>query len=161
MAEIKNLSHRHDAIMRFLLANPEMKMQDVAAEFAVTPAWLSTLIHSDLFQRRFLELRGELTDDVCFSVKDKLNELAHKSLDRLMQRVEAGAVETDDLLDVAELAVKNTLGIQPQRNGIPLQGFQQNIFISPGDLEQARRLMLQRRPQLELVPSLTTDGDAA
>ncbi len=105
MADLKNLSVRHDQIMDWLIANPARPLAACAAEFGITQPWLSCIIHSDLFQAELSKRKDFVFGEVALTVKDRITALAHDSLKRLQERITV-CDDIDQLNDTAELAVK-------------------------------------------------------
>lgn len=103
MAAIATVSNKHEAIMNHLIANPAMKLGEVATYFGVSQPWLSTLIHSDAFQLRLKQKHEMLFGLSIAPVAEKLNHLAHKAIDRL-EEVLAAPQPARLLLDTAKFA---------------------------------------------------------
>ena len=105
MAQLKKLSVRHDQIIDWLIANPHLTLGACAAHFEVTQPWLSSIIHSDLFQSKLRERQDDVFGEVALSVKDRLTTLAHESLKRMAEKV---VVENDldKLVSASEVALK-------------------------------------------------------
>lgn len=80
---LQKVSHRHRAIMDFMIAHPTLPMSEVAAHFGYTPAWLSTVINSDVFRHAFKERRANWEAIHDHKLAAKLHEVANKSLDCL------------------------------------------------------------------------------
>jgi hypothetical protein len=152
--QLKKLTPRHDVILAFILANPRTKRGQVALIFGVTEAWLSTVINSDIFQARLAERQDQLFCETLVPLKDKIESLAHRSLDKL-----AGALETMPIaghFKTAEMALKmagygtaNNLATQPASLTL-----QQNNFYpaDPALLKAARdRLGANRGVQLNTL----------
>lgn len=163
---IAKLSHMHRAIMDFMIANPEQPNSVVAKQFNVTEAWLSTLIHSELFQMELRYKQDVVFSEVALSVKDRLTNLAHTSLKRLQERLDLNVVSNETLVDVSELALKSLgFGPKPQTPMVaqPPVFQQQNNFhfgSQPADakmLEEARKRM--HAPTRAALPQLTEDID--
>lgn len=103
-AQIQSMSTMHESIIAFLIANPHMKKGDVARHFQVTPAWLSTIIHSDIFQAKLAERQDEFFSATTVPIKEKLENLADMAIDRLTETIET---ETDphNIREAARLAL--------------------------------------------------------
>jgi hypothetical protein len=102
--QIQTLTPRHDAIITFLVANPAMKKGDVARRFGVSPAWLSTVINSDVFQAKLRERQDEFFSAATESTREKLSRLANETLDKLIEKVEV-ETETSEIRAMATLAL--------------------------------------------------------
>ena len=87
-ASIQKMSHKHEAILNYIIANPTIKLGDVAGHFEVTFAWLSTIIHSHAFQDQLQRRHDELFDShILQDLGDKLNGAAHASIDAYLEKV--------------------------------------------------------------------------
>ena len=139
MAELKNISVKHDQIMDWLIANPLLPLSACAAEFGITQSWLSCIIHSDLFQAKLAERQEEVFGEVALSVKDRITTLAHESLRRMTDKV---MVENDleKLTNASEVALK-ALGFGQPKPGAGV-GPQVTVNVVSRDiLAEARRRM--------------------
>lgn len=148
MAELQRISHTHDQIIDWLLANPWEPQSICAAHFRFTEPWLSTLIHSDLFQAKLQSRQEAVFGEVMLSVKDRITALAHDSLRRLQEKV-ASCDDVDQLVSASELAVK-ALGFGPQvgRPSVQVNVLQQTNVVSKDVLAEARARMEGRQLQL-------------
>lgn len=148
-AVVQKLSIKHNAIMDFMIANPEMLLGDVAKKFGVTPGWLSQLIHSSLFQAELAYKKEVMFGELTITIKDRITNIAHGTLNKLEQLTDAGALSVDQTLDLAELTLKSLGFGAPKTQGqIQPQVGQQNIFIgqsvTPQILQEARAAMLTK-----------------
>lgn len=107
--QVRRLSHTHKAIMEFMIANPEMSNDNVAAQFGYTPTWLSQLVHSDLFQMELKYWQDLGLCEATLGIKDRLNDVAHQSLERLQRRLSTigDQIPVDSLVDISEMALKS------------------------------------------------------
>lgn len=156
------LSHRHRAIMEHMIANPEASNAEVARAFGVTEPWLSSLIHSELFQLELRYLQDVAFSELTVSIKDRINNLAHESLKRLQQRLELNVVTNDTLVDVAELALKS-LGFGAPKTQAPgplAPVFNQQINNFGSAPIDAKLLADARDRMLRVVPLQLVDADA-
>lgn len=85
---LQKVGHKHEAIMNWLLENPEAKLMECAAHFGVTQNWLSIVIHSDAFQDAFAEHREAYYAGIADGLAEKLNGLAHLCIEKLADKVE-------------------------------------------------------------------------
>ena len=87
-AQIQKMSHKHEEILNYLLANPLMQLKEVAGHFQVTQPWLSTIIHSHAFQNQ-LSLRQDQVFDsaILAGLDEKLGAAAHQTLDAYLEKV--------------------------------------------------------------------------
>jgi len=142
MPEIKSLSHRHEAIMEWLIANPAEKLGTCATTFGVSQAWLSIIIHSDAFQMRYNELIEGHIDDRVMPLRDMLTGVAHKAVEKLGSAVEA-SMDPEFILTTADKTL-HRLGFAPNRSVSPGDSGTNNtqinnyFSVSKEDLEAAR-----------------------
>lgn len=154
---ILRMTPRHDAILEAILAEPDLPMGALAQRFGVTATWLSLIIHSDCFQARLAEAQTSMFGEVRASVKDRLQALAHRSLERLSERIELEQ-ETARITDAAELALK-ALGFMGQAVGrAPGNITQINNFgaVDRSTLAAARQMM-ERRQGAIYEPTATSE----
>lgn len=110
------MSSKHEAILQFMIANPTLKMSQVAASFGVTPAWLSTIVHSDAFQNQLARRHDELFDvAVVQELGDKVTAAAHLTIDEYLEKVPTLSADqlitsTDKLLGRLGYGSKNGNG---------------------------------------------------
>ncbi len=150
MAEIKALSIRHEAIMDYLMMHPQVRLQDVAANFGVTGPWLSQIIHSDIFQTKLKEKTDIAFHHTVLSVKEKMTNLAHQALDKVAQDLAIADVRTaaavaDSMLD------RLGFGAKPINGNVTIN--QQNNLVVPNasadEIAAARAMITAKK-----VPAL-------
>jgi hypothetical protein len=105
---IKKVGIKHEAILNFLLAHPNVKMREVAEHFQVSQPWLSLIIHSDAFQRLLRERQDVHFHVSILPMMGKMEVAAEKAIDRMIELI---PFETDlgKLNQVADKAL-NRLG---------------------------------------------------
>jgi hypothetical protein len=150
MAAIQRVSHTHEMVINWLVLNPEKSLRECADHFGYTQPWLSTLIHSDLFQSRLRQRQEQVASRVSASIPERLQAVADIALDKLGDAI-AKSEDPDFILDAADRAL-HRMGYAPAsaRNpaGSPAQmgsvNSQTNVFVlGAEDLTQARALMAQ------------------
>lgn len=128
--------------MDFLMTNPSVKLGDVAIQFGVTQAWLSTVIHSDAFQALLREKQDIAFHSTVLPVREKLMALAHQTLDRMQDMIPM-ETEVGILSRVAE-GVLDRLGYGTKPSVLQINNIQNNhTTVLKGELEEARLLMNQ------------------
>lgn len=109
------MSSRHEAILQYMIANPTQKMSLVAAAFRVTPAWLSTIVHSDAFQDQLARRHDELFDvAVVQELGDKVTAAAHLTIDEYLEKVPT--LSADQLISASDKLL-GRLGYGSNKNG--------------------------------------------
>lgn len=137
-ASIQKVSHKHEAILNFLIANPTLKMGEVAAHFNVTFPWLSTIVHSHAFQDQLARRQDEVFESaILHTVGEKLDAAAQVTMDAYLDKV---PMFTADQLISAQDKLLGRLGYGS--NGKSAQiGTQINVqvnHVSKEILEEAR-----------------------
>lgn len=137
-ASIQKMSHRHEAILNYMLANPLEKMSEVAAAFNVTFPWLSTIVHSHAFQDQLARRQEEVFDSAILqSVGGKIEAAAQVTLDAYLEKVPN---LTGDQLISAGDKLLGRLGYGTKNNGAGQVNIE-NLQINQVDakvLEEAR-----------------------
>lgn len=145
-AQIDKVSPKHEAILTFLIANPEMSRNEIARHFGVSPSWLSVVINSDVFQARLRERQDEFFSSALEPIRSKLTRLAEQSLDRLNEVVPFER-DVDTLRGAAKLALEGLGFGQPKAPQLPGGNTTFNfIGVDPELLAAARNRIISRRP---------------
>lgn len=103
--QLQDLSYRHEAILDWLVLNPDKSQGDCALALGYTQAWLSQVINSNLFQARLAMLLQEKREHGIFTVAEKLAGLADLAIERTIKHVEVSA-DPAFVLSAAEVALK-------------------------------------------------------
>lgn len=99
--ELKKISITHDAIIDFVITQPQSTYREIAGAFGYTPEGIGIICRSDAFKARLEARKGELVDPVIKqSVEERLNGLAHASIDILQRKL---ATSDDPKLALAAL----------------------------------------------------------
>lgn len=147
MAEIKSLSHTHEAVLNWLVLNPEKSLREGADTFGYTQAWFSSLIHSDIFQHALKEKQMAIAASVALTLPQKIARVADMAVEKLTEQVEKTEDPefilnaTDKLLHrlgYAPISARNPVGGPGQPGQVAQQN---NFFLQASDLEAARELM--------------------
>lgn len=152
--KLARLSHTHDMLLNWLVLNPDRSLRECADHFGYTQSWVSSVLHSDLFQQALKEKQLAIAVRVAESIPEKLARAADVAIEKLTTALE----KTEDpefVLDATD-KILHRMGYAPQsaRNPAGAPGVanqQNNFFISAGDLTDARAL-IGSRPQAEPVP---------
>lgn len=131
------ISHRHEAILNWLLLNPHRSLRECADELGFTQAWLSSVIHSDIFQAKLKERQESVFLAVAQDIPRKLRGLADVAIEKVTRIIESSE-DPDLVVDVFDKTL-NRLGYAPQKGGGPGPTTQVNMFaVSREDLASAR-----------------------
>ena len=138
-ASIQKMSHKHEEILNFLLANPLLKMGDVAAHFNVTFPWLSTIVHSHAFQDQLQRRQDQVFDSAVLApIEGKLSAAAQVTLDAYLEKVPT--LTADQLISSSDKLLKNLgYGSNGRGGGDTVNNTQINIGqVDPNVLKEAR-----------------------
>jgi hypothetical protein len=156
--QLKSLRPKHHAIMDYLIANPSVPYGEVAQLFNVTPAWLSTVINSDLFQAQLYDRRRLMDQALNASITDKLGRLAEKSLDHLEAAIDDEEVSITTKLDVAKTALQAMGFLGPKGGGIgstpsvQINTSNQTITVLDSAIQQAHQRLQSRGITIDSSP---------
>ena len=149
MAEIKSLSIAHQAIMDYLMAHPNERLQDVARHFDYTPQWLSQIIHSDAFQTMLRERQDGVFHHTVLPLREKMMATAHIAIDKLNELLPTVADArtardiTEGMLDRLGFGAKpiggNNLTINQQNTTLIMPSANEQ------EIAEARALLTQKR----------------
>lgn len=161
---IQKLNLFHEALVDWWVSNPSGTLNECASYFRYSPAWICTVMHTDLFKERMAKRQEEIFGEIRFAIKDRIEALAHASLQRMLERIPS--MRDDDLRDSAELALQ-AMGITGSKASVKVSvnAPQQNntIVVSKDDLQQARQLMqkgLDALPAPAVVLPATIEGSS-
>ena len=139
------MSHRHQAVLTWMLANPDRKLSECATELGYTRAWISCIVHSDVFQSALARHQEQIMEGTVLSLNEKLTGIAHEAADQLMEQLEHTA-EPKFLLETMDKTLSK-LGYGAPRAGtnIFMPGAQQqNNTVTPDILAKAREAAAQK-----------------
>jgi hypothetical protein len=122
---IGKIRYTHDAMIEIIISQPGISQGEIAREFGYSETWVSIIINSDAFQERLRVRKAELTDPLIrATIEERLEGLAKRSLDKLIERLDTGAgLRTPDLIAMAKLGV----GDRANRPATPTQ--QNNLYV--------------------------------
>lgn len=103
------LSHRHQAIAEYLLANPDKTIRECAPVFGYSETYFYMLVGSNAFQDYYLALLGHNLDTRVMPLRDRINGVAASALDRLGKSLSQPDVSPEFYLDVANKLLQRGL----------------------------------------------------
>jgi hypothetical protein len=140
--QLLNVSHVHDAIMNWMIAHPDRSLRECANAFGYTQSWLSTMIHSNLFQARLKEKQAAHFSGLSATLNEKLVVGADIGVTKLVEKLETSEdpkfikETTNMFLDKLGFGAATRVPGAQQVNAGPVQN---NFYMaSPADLEKAR-----------------------
>jgi hypothetical protein len=111
MGRLQKVRYTHEAMIDFIIENPGVSQDHLAAHFGFTPSWISNILASDSFQTAMARRKEEVVDPYLkASIEERFRALVIKSLDVLQAKLEAPVVSDQVALRAAELGAK-ALGI--------------------------------------------------
>lgn len=141
------LNHTHEQMLNWLVMNPDKSLRELADQMGYTQSWVSTILHSDIFQLALKDRQMEVAARVTGSIPEKLRRAADIATDKLATMVEESE-DPEFILDATD-KILHRMGYAPQsaRNPAGSPGAiaanmqQNNFFLQAKDLEVARELM--------------------
>jgi len=151
---IQKLNFSHEAIIRWMLENPNATQNECAAHFGYSASWLSIIVHSDAFQAKWRELSGKADALVLNDIPAKMRGVASLAIEALGDQVEI-AMENPNVLNRSFLLeTSETLLSKLGYGAKPAVGTQVNLppganaeirVVSSEALERARAKLAESR----------------
>lgn len=145
--ELKAISHVHEAVLNWMIAHPDKKLSQCAEHFGYTQSWLSTMIHSDLFQAALKEKQDKVFSGLAGTINEKLMAGADIGVTKLVEKLETS--EDPKFIKETTTMMLEKLGFGAQTRvagALPAgtQNVQNNFYMaSQADLQQARGRIAQ------------------
>lgn len=95
---IKWLNSVHEFMALWLIANPHRHQSELAQEIGYTESWVSTVIHSDMFQAAYRELCGTYHEVAVEGIGEKVNAAAMEALAAMREKIRNRACSEQFLL---------------------------------------------------------------
>lgn len=148
---VARVSYTHDAMIDLIIANPSISQNELAEHFGYRPAWVSRIKNSDAFLARLAQRKSDIVDpSILATVEEKFRVLADKSLDALLDKLEA-APSFDQAMAAASLAQK-ALGFGARQNNVAVQA---NFVVAmPGVQPDAQSWAQRHGGTVSLPPAL-------
>jgi hypothetical protein len=160
------------AISDAMLANPQATSQEIAKSLGRAASTISMIANTDLFRDYHSQRRQEFQKSHDFVLSGKLNKVAEKGLDLILEVMEKkrDTVPLTHLIAITNSSLEN-LGYGPKAP--PSAPVQVNVHqqvavpVSAGALEEAREALrraeskrLSEPPQFEMLPNPALGGGA-
>lgn len=144
--QLQRVRTTHDALVDLILMRPELTQKELARELGRTPQWVYLTINSTVFQERLAARKTELVDPtILATIDDKLQAVASKSMDLLLEKINI-TTETSDLLSAVSIATK-ALGYGAGRN-INQTNIANFVVALPPKAENSSNWLNEHRPQI-------------
>lgn len=107
MGVVAKVNYSHTDMIDFIIANPRVTQNDLAARYGYSVGWVSNVMVSDAWQSAMAARRAEICDPVLVAtVEERFKGITLMSLERLKQKLEAPAVSDNVVLRALELGAK-------------------------------------------------------
>jgi hypothetical protein len=128
-----------------MLVNPDRSMRECADAFGYSQSWLSSLVHSDMFQAALAQRQGDVASRVADSIPMKLRVAGDLAVEKLTEAL-MDSEDKNFILNAAD-KILHRLGYAPQSARAPAgfavgAGSQVNFQVNVTDLARARELMV-------------------
>lgn len=149
--QIARVSDKHEHMLNWMIANPTANRTEMAAQFGVTRAWLSTVIHSDVFQAKLTLKQGRVENAVVAGIEDKLLGAAHMAAERMMELIPLES-ELKNVSGSMDTALKNLGYGQRSAMHLHADGDVNVIQASTSAVNKARELVGKAQQATEVEP---------
>ncbi|MGH7473059.1 MAG: hypothetical protein ACREJW_03885 [Candidatus Methylomirabilales bacterium] len=140
----KKFNWWYDAIIDWMLANPDKALVDCARDLGRHVEYVRIIVRSDLFQTKYQERRAELNARMNLAIIDRASRVGVRAMDIMIERMEdtPERIPLDALVSMADKTLHH-LGYGQPRAAPGIQATQVNVNLSVGRevLEEARRKM--------------------
>lgn len=117
MQSIEDISHRVQAVAKlryshtdmidFIISNPGISQGALAARYGYTQSWICNVMASDAWQSAMAARREEIVDpQLKLTVDERFRGVTIRSLERLMEKLDAPVVSDQVVLRAVELGAK-------------------------------------------------------
>lgn len=104
---IAKIRYSHMDMIDFILSNPGVSQNEIAARYGYTAGWVSRVMSSDAWQAAMQSRRTELVDPTLVAtIDERFRNLTNRSLDRLLEKLDAPQVSDQVVLRAVELGAK-------------------------------------------------------
>lgn len=116
---IAKVSYTHADMIDFIIMNPGVKQGEIARRYGYTESWVSLVMSSDAFKSALAARKSELVDPtILATINERFDAMTKRSLERLMEKLDAPQVSDAVVLKAVELGAK-ALGVGG--NAAPVQ----------------------------------------
>lgn len=104
---IAKLRYTHTDMIDCIIGNPGIHQNALAARYGFSASWVCQVMSSDAFQSALAARRAEIVDPaLTATVDEKFRALTNRSLERLMEKLDAPQVSDQVVLRAVELGAK-------------------------------------------------------
>lgn len=107
MGVVAKIGYSHQDMIDFIIANPGVTQNALAARYGYSVGWVSNVMASDAWQSAMAARRAEIVDPALVAtVEERFKGITLLSLTRLQQKLEAPQVSDNVVLKAVELGAK-------------------------------------------------------
>ena len=107
MGNLAKLRYSHTDAIDFIIANPGVSQNELAARYGYSPGWFSNIMASDAWQSAMAARRAEIVDPALVAtVEERFKGVTILSLQRLHEKLSAPQVSDQVVLRAVELGAK-------------------------------------------------------
>lgn len=107
MGVVAKIGYSHQDMIDFIIANPGVTQNALAARYGYSVGWVSNVMASDAWQSAMAARRAEIVDPaLAATVEERFKGITLLSLTRLQQKLEAPQVSDNVVLKAVELGAK-------------------------------------------------------
>ena len=104
---VAKLRYSHTDMIDFIISNPGISQGALAARYGYTQSWICNVMASDAWQSAMAARREEIVDpQLKLTVDERFRGVTIRSLERLMEKLDAPAVSDQVVLRAVELGAK-------------------------------------------------------
>ena len=104
---IAKVRYSHTDMIDFIISNPGVSQGTIAIRYGYTQSWVSLVMSSDAFKSAMAARREELVDPTLLAtLNDRFAAMTQRSLERLMEKLDAPQVPDNVVLRAVELGAK-------------------------------------------------------
>ena len=107
MGRLEKVRYTHQDMIDYIIANPCVSQNDLAARYGYSVGWVSNIMASDAWQVQMAARRDEIVDpQLKASIEERFRGVTILSLKRLQEKLEAPTVSDNVVLRAAEMGAK-------------------------------------------------------
>ena len=107
MGKVAKLSYSHQDMIDTIIAQPGISQGELAARYGFTQGWICNVMASDAWKSAMAARREEILDpQLRLTVDERFRALTTRSLERLMEKLDAPQVSDQTVLRAVELGAK-------------------------------------------------------
>ena len=101
---LKKMSHRHQAVLTWLIANPHRSLKECAADLHYTPEWVRILVNTDIFQAHYRERCAEVGAIAAHDFENRIRGIAALAIEKTEERLSSTRVDPATGKEISEVS---------------------------------------------------------